>query len=69
MTFRSIYNEEQGGFGPLRVPQIVSQAFPNVRNTKYIKVLFIDKIKCATRLEVRSIAVGAIDCSPICVRS
>ena len=30
MTFRSIYNEEQGGFGPLRALQTVSQAFPNV---------------------------------------
>ena len=31
MTFRSAYNEEQGGFGLLRVPQNVSQAFPNVK--------------------------------------
>ena len=34
MTFRSVYNEEQGGFGPLRAPQIVSQAFPNVRKNE-----------------------------------
>ena len=67
MTFRSVYNEEQGGFGPLRAPQTVSQAFPNVRNTKYIKVLFINKIKCVARSGVRSITGGEIDRSPVCV--
>ena len=36
---------------------------------KYMKVLFIEKIKCAARSRVRSIIGGAIDCSPACVRS
>ena len=36
---------------------------------KLHKVLFIDKIKCTVRSGVRSIAGGAIDRSPACVRS
>ena len=34
MTFRSVYNEEQWGFGPLRAPQLVSQASEMRKYTK-----------------------------------
>jgi hypothetical protein len=34
MTFRSVYNEEQGGFRPLRVPPNVSQNLKNNENTQ-----------------------------------
>jgi hypothetical protein len=42
--------------------------FPNVGLQENIKGLFIDKIKCAVRAGVRSIAGGALNPSPTCVR-
>ena len=51
MTFRRIYNEEQRGFRPLRVP-------PNVKFMKIHKVLFIGKIKDVARSGVRSSAAS-----------
>ena len=39
------------------------------KKMKIHNVLFIDKIKCAARSRVRSIAGVAIDCIPVCVRS
>jgi hypothetical protein len=62
MTFRSVYNEEWGGFGPQRAPQTHPKRLPSVRKTKIHEVLFIDKIKRAARSGVRSNA-------EICVRT
>ena len=56
MTFKSIYNEEQGGFGPLRAPQTVAQAFPNVKQNENIKVLFIDNFNVLSVTWLRLIA-------------
>ena len=62
MTFRSVYNEEQGGFLPLRAPPNISQ---NVGLQENIKGLFIDNFNdvgvldymgCARLGGVRSIA-------------
>ena len=66
MTFRSVYNEEQGGFGPLRVPQTVSQAFPNVKQNENIKVLYIDNFNVLFVAWLRSIAWSA-DHRPVCI--
>jgi hypothetical protein len=32
MTFRSVYNEEWGGFGPQRAPQTRPKSLPSVEN-------------------------------------
>ena len=54
---------ENRGFEALEAP-------PKCENQmKLHKVLFIDKIKCAARSGVRSIACGVIDRIPTCVRS
>ena len=45
------------------------QASPNVKNTKYMKVLFIDKINYATRSGVSSIAVPYVFDRMQCIRS
>jgi hypothetical protein len=37
MTFMSVYNEERGGFGPLRAPK----TYPKREKRKIHKVLFI----------------------------
>ena len=44
------------------------EAPPKRKNKKIHKVLFIDKIKCAARSGVRSIAGSAINRSLACVR-
>ena len=66
MTFRGFYSDEQGGFRTLRAPPSVSK---RKKKMKIHNVLFIDKIKCAVRSGLCSITDGAIDRSPICVRS
>ena len=68
MTFMSVYNEEQRGFGPLRAPQTVSQAFPNIKPKLLHNVLFISKIMFAARSRVRSIAWSVLD-RRVCDRS
>ena len=45
------------------------QTFPNVKWNENIKVLFIEKIKCAARLGVRSITWSTLDRNLICTRS
>jgi hypothetical protein len=42
--------------------------FPNVRNKKIQRVLFIDNFNVLSDACLRSIAGGAIDRSPACVR-
>jgi hypothetical protein len=61
----SVYNEERGGFGPLRAPK----TYPSVKKNENNEILFIDKIKCAARSGVRSNASCAFDRTPACVRS
>jgi hypothetical protein len=64
----SVYNEEWGGFGPLRAPKTYPKRFPSVETNENNEILFIDKIKRAARLGVRSNAGGAFDLTPACVR-
>ena len=66
----SVYNEEQGGFRPLRAPPM----YPKHQKMKYTQGLFISKIKCAARSGMCSIARSALDrltCIQLqsCVRS
>jgi hypothetical protein len=65
---RSVYNEERGGFGPLRAPKTYPKCLPSVETNKNNEILFIDKIKRAARSRVRSNAGGAFDRTPACVR-
>jgi hypothetical protein len=51
---RSVYNEERGGFGPLRVPKMYPKRLPSVETNENNEILFIDKIKCAARSGVCS---------------
>jgi hypothetical protein len=34
MTFKSVYNEEQGGFGPQRAPKTHPKSLPSVKKMK-----------------------------------
>jgi hypothetical protein len=61
----SVYTEEHGGFRPQRRLQRI----PSVGLQENIKGLFIDKIKCAIRSGVRSIAGGMIDLRLVSVQS
>jgi hypothetical protein len=54
---RSVYNEEQGGFGPLRAPKTYPKRLPSVETNENNEILFIDKIKRAARLGVLSNAL------------
>jgi hypothetical protein len=54
---RSFYNEERGGFGPLRAPKTYPKHLPIVETNENNEILFIDKIKCAARLGVHSNAL------------
>jgi hypothetical protein len=42
IDIRSVYNEEWGGFGPLRVPKTYPKRLPSVETNKNNKILFID---------------------------
>jgi hypothetical protein len=57
MTFRSVYNEERGGFGPLRAPKTYPKRLPSVETNENNEILFIDKIKRSARSGVRSNAL------------
>jgi hypothetical protein len=65
---RSVYNEERGGFGPLRAPQTYPKHLPSVETNENNEILFIDKIKHATRSGVRSNAGFVFERNPACVR-
>ena len=58
MTFKSVYNEEQGGFWPLRVPPRISQ---NVGLQENIKGLFIDNFNVLPVTLVCLIAWAALN--------
>jgi hypothetical protein len=49
MTFRSVYNEERGGFGPLRAPKTYPKHLPSMETNENNEILFIDKIKHAAK--------------------
>jgi hypothetical protein len=66
---RSVYNEEQGGFRPLRAPKTYPKRLPSMETNENNKILFIDKIKRAARSGVRSNASCAFDHTPACVCS
>jgi hypothetical protein len=40
---RSVYNEERGGFGPLRAPKAYPKRRPSVETNENNEILFIDK--------------------------
>jgi hypothetical protein len=65
---RSVYNEERGGFGPLRAPKTYPKRLPSVETNENNEILFIDKIKHATRSKVRSNTGCAFERTPTCVR-
>jgi hypothetical protein len=65
---RSVYNEEHGGFGPLRVPKTYPKHLPSVETNKNNEILFIDEIKRDVRSGVRSNAGCAFERTPTCVR-
>jgi hypothetical protein len=65
---RSVYNEEREGFGPLRVPKTYPKRLPSVETNKNNEILFIDKIKRAARLGVRSNAGCAFE-RRLCIRT
>jgi hypothetical protein len=65
---RSVYNKEQGGFGPLRAPKTYPKHLPSVETNENNEILFIDKIKRAARSGVRSNAGCAFERTPTCVR-
>jgi hypothetical protein len=65
---RSVYNEERGGFGPLRAPKTYPKRLPSVETNENNEILFIDKIKRATRSGLRSNVGGAFDRTLACVR-
>jgi hypothetical protein len=66
---RSFYNEERGGFGPLRAPKTYPKHLPIVETNENNEILFIDKIKCAARSGVRSNTGCAFERTPTCVRN
>jgi hypothetical protein len=66
---RSIYNEEQGDFGPLRAPKTYPKRLPSVETNENNEILFIDKIKRATRSGVRLNIGCAFDRTLACVHS
>jgi hypothetical protein len=66
---RSVYNEEQGGFGPLRASETYPKRLPSMETNENNEILFIDKIKCAARLGVRSNAGCVFDRTFACIRS
>jgi hypothetical protein len=57
MTFSNVYNEERGGFGPLRAPKMYPKRLPSVETNENNEILFIDKIQRAARSGVRSNAL------------
>jgi hypothetical protein len=69
MTFRSVYNEERGGFGPLRAPKTYPKHLPSVETNENNKILFIDKIKRDARSGVCLNAGYAFERTRACVRS
>jgi hypothetical protein len=54
---RSVYNEERGGFGPLRAPKTYPKRLPSVETNENNEILFVDKIKRVARSGVRSNAL------------
>jgi hypothetical protein len=69
MTFRSVYNEERGGFGPLRAPKTYPKHLLSVETNENNEILFIDKIKRAARSGVRSNPGCAFERTRACVHS
>jgi hypothetical protein len=69
MTFRSVYSEERGGFGPLRAPKTYPKRLPSMKTNENNEILFIDKIKRAARSGVRLNAGYAFERTRACVRS
>jgi hypothetical protein len=69
IDIRSVYNEEQGGFGPLRAPKTYPKHLPSVETNENNEILFIDKIKRAARSGVHLNAGCAFDRTPACIRS
>jgi hypothetical protein len=68
IDIRSVYNEEGGCFGPLRTPKTYPKRLPSVETNENNEILFIDKIKHATRSGVHSNAGCAFKRTPTCVR-
>jgi hypothetical protein len=65
---RSVYNEEHGGFGPLRAPKTYPKRLPSVETNENNEIQFLGKIKRAARLGVRSNVGCAFERTPTCVR-
>jgi hypothetical protein len=65
---RSVYNEEHGGFGPLRVPKTYPKRLLSVETNENNEILFIHKIKRAARSGVRSNIGCAFERTPTCVQ-
>jgi hypothetical protein len=65
---RSVYNEERGGFGLLRVPKTYPKRLLSVETNENNEILFIDKIKRVARSGVRSNAGCVFEPTPTCVR-
>jgi hypothetical protein len=68
IVVRSVYNEERGGFGPLRAPKTYPKCLPSVETNENNEILFIDKIKRAAKSRVRSNAGGAFDLTLTCIQ-
>jgi hypothetical protein len=68
IDIRSVYNEERGGFGPLRAPKTYLKRLPSVETNENNEILFIDKIKRAARSRVRLNVGCALERTPTCVR-
>jgi hypothetical protein len=64
----SVYNEERGGFGPLRALQTYPKHLPSVETNENNEILFIDKIKRDAKLGVRSNTDFAFKRTPACVQ-
>jgi hypothetical protein len=69
MMFMSVYNEERGGFGPLRAPKMYPKRLPSVETNENNEILFIDKIKRVAMSRVHSNAGCAFERTRACISS
>jgi hypothetical protein len=65
---RSVYNEERGGFRPLRAPKTYPKRLPTMKTNENNEILFIDKIKRAAKSGVRSTTLPHASALLTCVR-
>jgi hypothetical protein len=64
----NVYNEERGGFGPLRAPKTYPKRLPSVETNENNEILFLDKIKRVARSGMRSNAGCVFECTPTCIQ-